>query len=130
MPTVLTVEFAAIMSSIPFPVRSAIRADEGSVPTANVVALNESVLRADAIGNTAGFDTPPPGAGLLTVIVAVFATATSVAEIDAVNCEAVTKVVVRGLPFQLTTEPETNPVPLTVRLNPELPGATVVGTKG
>jgi hypothetical protein len=78
----------------------------------------------------AGFDTPPPGPGLVTVSVAVPATATSAAEIVAVNCELFTNVVVRGLPFQFTTDPETKPVPFTVSVNAGLPGTTVVGTKG
>jgi hypothetical protein len=77
-----------------------------------------------------GVETPPPGLGLLTVTVAVPADATSAAAIDAVNCELVTNVVARGLPFQFTTEPETKPVPFTVSGNAGLPGTTVVGTKG
>jgi hypothetical protein len=34
------------------------------------------------------------------------------------------------VPFQFTFEPETKPVPFTVRVNPAPPGATLVGTKG
>jgi predicted anti-sigma-YlaC factor YlaD len=118
------------MSAFPSPFKSAMRADEGPIPTVVDVALNESVLRGVAMGNAAGFDTPPPGAGLATVMVAVLATATSAAAMDAVSCDALTNVVVRGLPFQWTTEAETNPVPLTVRVNPGLPGATAVGIMG
>src|SRR5258708_7356193 len=77
-----------------------------------------------------GIDTPPPGLGLLTVTVAVPATTTSAAEIDAVNCELLTNVVARALPFQFTTEPDTKPVPFTVSVNAALPGTTVVGTSG
>ena len=36
----------------------------------------------------------------------------------------------RGLPFQFTTEPETNPAPFTVRVNPGLPGAMASGISG
>jgi hypothetical protein len=106
------------------------RTDAGAVPVAIDEMLNETAVRAFAIGNAAGFDTPPPGAGLVTVMVAVLAAATSAAEIDAVSCDALTNVVARGLPFQFTTEAETNPVPLTVRVNPGLPGATAVGING
>jgi hypothetical protein len=76
------------------------------------------------------FEVPPPGAGLTTVIVAVVGFAMSVARIAAVNCELLVKVVVRGLPFQSTTDPATKPVPVTVRLNAAPPGAAAEGTTG
>lgn len=44
--------------------------------------------------------------------------AVSADEIVAVNCAALTNVVGRGEPFQLTTAPLGNPVPLTVRIRP------------
>jgi hypothetical protein len=62
-------------------------------------------------------DVPPPGVGLNTVMEAVPDVVISEAGIDAVNCVAETKVVVRLDPFQRTTEPATNPVPLTVSMN-------------
>jgi hypothetical protein len=68
--------------------------------------------------------------GLETVIVAVPCDDTSAVEIEAASCEALKNVVARGLPFQFTIDPDTKPVPLTVRVKPELPGATVVGTSG
>jgi hypothetical protein len=52
------------------------------------------------------------------------------AGIDAVSCDALTKVVVRGLPFQLITEVETNPAPFTVKVKLAPPGAAVSGTRG
>src|ERR1700674_323979 len=48
----------------------------------------------------------------------------------AVNCELVTKVVASAVPFQFTTELETNSVPLTVSVKPDPPGAAVMGTSG
>src|SRR6516164_5104467 len=48
----------------------------------------------------------------------------------AVNCELVTSVVARLLPFHFTTEPETSPEPFTVRLNPAPPGVLASGTNG
>jgi hypothetical protein len=48
----------------------------------------------------------------------------------AVTFELDTKVVVRALPFQFTTAPETNPVPFTVRVNVAAPGAFCPGDKG
>jgi hypothetical protein len=76
------------------------------------------------------FEAPPPGAGFVTVMEAVPASAISEAGIAAVICKLLMKVVVRGLPFQFAVELETNPVPLIVRVNPALPGAALVGTRG
>src|SRR5579862_8994684 len=78
----------------------------------------------------AGFEEPPPGAGLDTVTVAVPAVATSVALMVAVTCELETNVVVRALPFQFTVAPETKPVPFTVKVNVAEPGAFCEGNSG
>ena len=56
------------------------------------------------IENVSEFDVPPPGAGLNTVTLAEPMFCTSVAVICAVNWPELLKTVVRGLPFQLTTE--------------------------
>jgi hypothetical protein len=53
---------------------------------------------------------------LATLTEAVSALAMSEAGTLAVNREPLTKVVASGLPFHFTTEPETNPVPFTVRI--------------
>lgn len=50
----------------------------------------------------------------------------------AINCSALTNVVlscvgISDMPFPHTTEPETNPEPVTVRLNPGLPAITDMG---
>src|SRR4030095_14014808 len=82
------------------------------------------------IGKKTTFEVPPPGLGLNTVTEAVLAVAMSEAKMLAVNCELLTKVVVRSLPFQFTTEPGTKPVPFTIRLNSGPPGATASGTSG
>jgi hypothetical protein len=82
------------------------------------------------ISKNNAFDVPPPGEGLTTVTVAVPAMAMSVAGIDAVIFPALTKVVVRGLLFQFTTEPETNPAPRTVSVNPGPPGTALAGAMG
>jgi hypothetical protein len=76
------------------------------------------------------FEYPPPGPGLNTVMVGVFALAISEAGIAAVSFEPVTKVVVREEPFQLTVDPATNPVPVTVKVNAGPPGAMAAGTIG
>jgi len=48
----------------------------------------------------------------------------------AVNCELLTNWVWSGVPFQLTTDPETKPVPFTVSVIPGPPGAVLAGTSG
>jgi hypothetical protein len=59
--------------------------------------------------------------GLDTVIATPPGKAVSAAEIAAVNCVALPKVVARGVPFQLTTEAATKFVPFTTRMNPDAP---------
>jgi hypothetical protein len=82
------------------------------------------------IGKKTALEPPPPGLGFTTVIEAVLAVAMSELGTVAVNCELLTKVVVRALPFQFTTEPDTKPVPFTVSVNPAPPGAIASGTSG
>jgi hypothetical protein len=92
------------------------------------------VVATDDVGfvmeRKATFDVPPAGVGFTTVTEAVAAVAISPAVIAAVRCEPLTKVVVRGLPFQFTTEPEAKPVPSTVRVKAGPPGAMASGTRG
>jgi hypothetical protein len=84
-----------------------------------VVTSRKSVLEA-----------PPLGLGLNTVTEAVLAVPMSEERMLAVNCELLTNVVVRALPFQFTTDRDTKPVPFTVSVNPAPPGATASGTRG
>ena len=57
-------------------------------------------------------DVPPPGAGFVTVTVAVPAVAISAAVIAAVNCVALTNVVVLAAPLNFTTECGHKPRPI------------------
>src|SRR6266404_66681 len=72
-------------------------------------------------------EVPPPGAGVTTVTCGVPAAATSAAAMAAVSWVALTKTVVRTAPFQLTVEPLTKPVPVTVSVKAALPAAVLVG---
>jgi len=54
----------------------------------------------------------------------------SEARMPAFSCELLIKVVVRWLPFHFKTEPVTNPVPFTVKVNPVELGDFVSGTRG
>ena len=78
------------------------------------------------IVNVFAFDVPPHE--VTTVIEAVPAVAMSGAGTVAVSCVAETNVVVSGVPFQFTVEPETKFVPFTVNVNPVgLPAVAQVG---
>jgi hypothetical protein len=72
-------------------------------------------------------DVPPPGEGLTAVTEGVPAVAISLAEIAAVNCVALTKVVVRALPFHCTVAPETKFVPVTVSVKAAPPAVALEG---
>jgi hypothetical protein len=62
-----------------------------------------------------------------TVTVAVPAVAIRVAEIGAVSWLALTKPVVRGVPFQRTTASDAKPLPLTVSVNAAAPAVAELG---
>src|SRR6266567_1472271 len=72
-------------------------------------------------------DVPPPFNWLDTMTWAVPAVATSLALMDACSCASLTYVVDRFTPFQFTTEPLTNPLPLTVRVNAAVPAVAEAG---
>jgi hypothetical protein len=73
------------------------------------------------------FDSPPPGWGLFTVTGAVPGEAMAAAGMAAVNCVALTNVVIGAIPPKLTVEAATKFVPLTVRAKGALPASTPVG---
>src|ERR1035437_10546046 len=75
--------------------------------------------------NGSAFDVPPPG--LVTVTCAIPTEAMSPAGTAAVNCVALTNVVVSAAPFHCTTDPETKPEPFTVTVNPPAPETAVDG---
>src|SRR5262249_60476021 len=76
------------------------------------------------------FEVPPPGAGLVTVTDAVPAFAILAAGTVTVSCVLLTKrVLFRAVPFQLTAEPLTKFVPLTVKLNCDPPAVALLGER-
>jgi hypothetical protein len=75
------------------------------------------------------FDVPPPGEGSTTVAEAVPDVVISLAEIAAVNCALLTKVVVRALPFHCTVEPGRKLVPVTVSENAAPPAVADAGKR-
>jgi hypothetical protein len=83
-----------------------------------------------ATGKNATLEPPPPGKGFTTSTMAVLVVAMSAAGTTAVSRELETNVVVSWEPSQFTVDPETNPVPFTVSVNPDPPGAAAAGTRG
>jgi len=83
----------------------------------------------DVIEKNSWFEVPPPGVGFVTVTVVVPAIAMSAAVIVVVSFAMLTNVVVRGTPFQFTTELDTKLAPKTVRVNGAPPGAAAVGER-
>jgi hypothetical protein len=74
----------------------------------------------------AKLEDPPPGAGFTTVTMPVPGCARLEAGTAAVTLSAPTNVVGRACPFHCTTDPETNPAPLTVTVTPCVPGFALV----
>jgi len=112
----------------PVPVRLNVKA---APPTAAEFGAKEVSVGPEAalIVNDRLPDVPPPGAGFVTVTVAVPAVAISVAVIAAVNCVALTNVVVLAAPLNFTTEVDSKPVPFTVRVKAAPPAVALVGER-
>jgi hypothetical protein len=70
---------------------------------------------------------PPPGGAFTTVTEAVPAVAMSAAEMEAVSLVRLANVVVRGDPFQSTTEPKTKFEPFTVSVKAGPPAVALLG---
>ena len=93
----------------------------------------ESVLMVGAtIENAIALDVPPPppDVGLNTVTWAGgTAAAMSVADIAALSCVGPAYVVARVPPFHCTTEHGTKPLPVTFKLNPDVPAVAPAGKR-
>ena len=126
----LELRFVTAMSGLPSLLKSAMATPRGFVPTLAAAPAKAIVETGEATRKDCGFDNPPAGAGLLTVICPAPAVARSEARREALSCVVLTKVVVRLAPFHSTEAPLPNPAPLIVRLVAAAPGAAAVGTKG
>src|SRR5213080_1323161 len=122
--------FATAKSSFPSRLKSPITTELEPTPVTKFDVLIVSDETPVVTSKKAAFELPPPGVGLATVTEAVLGLAISEARIFAFNSELLTKIVVRALPFHLTTEPKIKPVPLTVTVNPAPPGLIASGTSG
>ena len=77
--------------------------------------------------NEMALDVPPPGPGLITDTDAVPAAETSDAGTVVVSDVVELNVVLSETPFHCTIDEVTNPLPLTVRVNPLEPACTELG---
>ena len=112
----------------PVPVRVNVKAAPPAVAEVGAIKVSVGPGAALIVKDTVA-DVPPPGAGLVTVTVAVPAVAISAAEIAAVSCVALTNVVVLAAPLNFTTDVDTKPVPFTVRVKAAPPAVAVVGER-
>jgi len=124
----LVPKFTVTPATKPVPVRVNVKA---APPTVAEVGTREVSVGPEAalIVNDRLPDVPPPGAGFVTVTVAVPAVAISAAVIAAVNCVALTNVVVLAAPLNFTTDVDSKPVPFTVRVKAAPPAVALVGER-
>jgi len=82
---------------------------------------------AELMVKDSALDVPPPGVGLNTVTCAIPGEAMSVFRMEAVNWLLVENVVLRGEPFQFTTDPITKLPPFTVKVKAAPPARALDG---
>src|SRR5439155_13134505 len=111
----------------PVPVTVSVNA---APPTVALVGTSAVIVGMGLLtGNVCAAEVPPPGVGVTTVTCGVAAVAMSAAVIAAVSWVALTKVVVRVLPFQRTVEPLSKLAPFTVRVNAIPPANALPGDR-
>lgn len=97
-------------------------------PATALEGLREVISGTDVeMVKVSAFEVPPPGEGLKTVICTVPGLVMSPLEMLAVNCELLTKVVVRPAPFHWIVEPEMKLDPFTVKVKAAPPAGVLVG---
>jgi hypothetical protein len=112
----------------PAPVRVNVKAAPAAVAEFGVREVRVGA-EAALIVNDRLPDGPPPGAGFVTVTVAVPAVAISAAVIAADSCVAFTNVVLLAAPLNFTTDADTKPIPFTVRVKAAPPAVALVGER-
>ena len=112
----------------PVPVRVSVNAAPLTVAMVGAIEVSAGPETALIVKDRVA-DVPPPGAGFVTLTVAVPAVAISAAVIAAVSCVALAKVVVLAAPLNFTTDVDTNPVPFTVRVKAAPPAVALVGER-
>jgi hypothetical protein len=122
-PAKFTTELATKL--VPFTVR--VKAPPVTTALVGEIVVIVGVGLVAVMVNVKGSEVPPPGEGLVAVTAAVPAVAMAAAGIAAVNCVALTNVVVRATSAKFTTELATKFVPFTVRVTAAPPAAALVG---
>ena len=112
----------------PVPVRVNVKAAPPAVAEVGAIEVSVGPETALIVKDRVA-DVPPPGAGFVTVTVAVPAVAISAAVIAAVSCVALTKAVVLAAPLNFTTDVDTKPVPFTVSVKAAPPAVALVGER-
>ena len=121
-------KFTAAPATKPVPVRVNVKAAPPAAAEAGAIEVSVGPETA-LIVNDRVPDVPPPGAGFVTVTLAVPAVAMSAGVIAAVNCVALTNAVVLAAPLNFTTDVDTKPVPFTVRVKAAPPAVALVGER-
>ena len=121
-------KFTMAPAAKPVPVRVNVKAAPPAVAEVGAIEVSVGAEAALVVKDRVA-DVPPPGAGFVTVTVAVPAVAISAAVTAAVSCVALTNVVVLAAPLKLTTEVDTKPVPFTVRVKAAPPAVALVGER-
>ena len=112
----------------PVPVRVSVKAAPLTVAMVGAIELSVGPETALIVKERVA-DVPPPGAGFVTLTVAVPAVAISAAMIAAVNFVVLTNVVVLVAPLNFTSDVDTKPVPLTVKVKAAPPAVALVGER-
>jgi hypothetical protein len=99
-----------------------------ALPVTAELGLNSVIFGGGTlIAKFTAFDVPPPGAGFVTVTVAVLTVAMSAADMAACKLVFETNVVARALPFHCTVEEAMKFVPVTVNTKPASPAKAALG---
>jgi hypothetical protein len=121
-------KLTTVPATKPVPVNIRVNAGPPAVVLVGEIAVSVGAgLGAVVIMKTKFAVVPPPGAELVTVMLAFPDVAISVAKMAAVICVELTNVVAFALPLNFTTELETKPVPLTVSGKAAPPATMPVG---
>jgi hypothetical protein len=128
----LTYVVASVVELLGVVYQSTEAPDENPVPFTVSVNAGPPAVTLDGFnevieGMTGSWEPPDVTPPEVTVMVAAPATVIKLAGTVAVNCVALTYVVVNAVPFQFTNAPEANPLPFTVSVKFGPPATTGVG---
>jgi len=123
VPAKLTTEVG--MKSLPETLKVTSGPPAGALAGSRLVAIGTGLLTV----NISGVETPPPGAGFVTVTGKIPPLTICAAEMCAVNSDGLKKVVTTGTPAKLTTDAGTKLLPVTLRIRSGPPAAALAGSR-